>query len=226
LAVGWSRTFLLAFGGWLVASAPHPALAQSGAGLPFIPPVETTRVEAVIGLSINSLGVDVNAPSHCQSFDRPCANERGSSFGGFGLEATVAVNQSDRYATVFVGHVHEHEWHSGQPASRSEWNATKTLLVGSRLQSDWVTARGFSREPSRFFAQAAAGIGTSTATGRHPILQVGGGIDGIVVVPSRYTYQLVDLTLRMSLDYRFPLARGTDLRGMQFGLAIVIGPHR
>ena len=221
------RSFLVTFfGGLIVALAPTPVQAQPGAGLPFIPQVETTRIEAVLGLSVNSLDIDVNAPSQCRAFDRPCRNDKPNSFGGFGLDGTVAVNLSDRYAAVVVGHAHAHEWSSGQPASKSEWNTTRTLLAGSRIQSDWLSGPRLGREPSRFFLQALAGLGNSTATGRHPVAQIGGGVDGMTLVRSRSTNQLVDLTIRLSVDYRIPLAGATDLRGVQFGFAVVLGPHR
>lgn len=221
------RTSLAAFfGGLIVASAPALAHAQPGAGLPFIPQVETTRVEAVLGLSVNSLAIDVNAPSRCRTFDRPCRSDEPNSFGGFGLDATVGVNLSDRYAAVFAGHAHAHEWSSGQPASTSQWNTTRTLLAGSRIQSDWLSGPRIGREPARFFVQALAGVGHSTATGRHPVVQIGGGVDGMSLVRSRSTNQLVDLTIRLSVDYRIPLTSASDLRGVQFGFAVVIGPHR
>ena len=220
------RNLLVACCWVVIALLPRPVQAQSITGLlPFVPQVQTPPIEGAIGLSINSLSVDVNAESECRAFTRPCTNDRASTFGGFGLDGEIAWNRSDRHALVFAAHLQEHGWESGQPASRNEWNATRTVLVGSRIQSDWISGR-FSREPSRVFVQALGGVGHSTATGRHPVVQVGGGIDGIAVVPSRYANRLVDLVLRMSVDYRFPLARDTDLRGVQFGFALVIGPHR
>ena len=203
--------------------APAVASAQPRSAAPL---VETPDVEVALGITVNSLGIDLNAEPNCHRAGRPCVNARPSSFGGFGLDGSLAVRQSSTVSIVSAVHLHSHAWKSGtpRPDSRAEYNSTISLLVGPSLRSGWFVVPGWSDQPSRVFTQVLVGAGNTTASGLQTVMQVGGGIDSIVT-PGPYSRLRHEVTMRMSFDYRFGPGRYSDIGGWQFGLGLVIGPR-
>ena len=67
--------------------APRAACAQHVSGQWLVQPSD---VEFTIGLTINSLNRDVNASPFCSDTGRPCMNDKPETFGGFGLDASLA----------------------------------------------------------------------------------------------------------------------------------------
>jgi len=200
---------------------PRAVFAQQASGQFLVQPSD---VEFTIGLTINSLNRDVNASPFCTTTGRPCTNDKPDTFGGFGLDAALAFNRSETLAIVAGGDIHSHYWTSGQPKTdlKAEDNTTRAIFAGPRINSIWKSYGRGHPEPSRFFAQALVGLSSSSATSARPIVQVGGGVDSLMIGRSRTGG---NFTLRMEADYRFARGATSDLGGYQFLFGLVFGPR-
>lgn len=201
--------------------APRAAFAQRASGQWLVDPSD---VEFTVGITINSLSRDVNASPFCTATGRPCTNDKPSDFGGFGLDAALAFNRSETLAIVAGGDLHTHYWTSGLPKTdlKAEDNTTRAIFVGPRVNSIWKTHGRSDPDPSRFFAQALVGFSASNATSGRPIVQVGGGVDSLLIGRSRTGG---NFTLRMEADYRFAGGSNSDLGGYRFLFGLVFGPR-
>jgi hypothetical protein len=209
----------------LTVLAPRVS-AQSRSGT--MPPVEVEvpRIEGALGLTINSLGTDVNAEPRCAALSLPCTHAKASSWGGFGLDGSAAVNLSRHAAFVGAASAFAHDWDSPQSLARHrpESDPVRSYLAGPRIGSGFSRPRGPNQESDRFFGQLLAGFERSTLFSTRPVVQVGGGVDTHTFV-GRGLRRDHEFMLRMEFDYRIAAGAGEPATGYRFLFGAVFGPR-
>jgi hypothetical protein len=205
--------------GWLTA----PAWAQQRQDVVLSP------VEVALGITINAIFQDVNAAPTCVELSLPCTNAKPSQFGGFGLDLAVARTVRPNVAIVSDVSAFETEWQSPDSLRNhgSEMTRVTSVVLGPRISTDFFYA-GHDPEPGRFFGQLLLGAQASGGGTIRPTVLVGGGTD--VLIPGGHPRgtaagPLVDMTMRMALDYRLTPGAGRNFSGWRFTLGFVLGPH-
>jgi hypothetical protein len=183
--------------------------------------VATPPVEGALTITVNGLAVDVNAAPRCASLGLPCTHEKANTWGGFGVDASVAGRVARRLSIVGAFSASAHNWDSGVSGQPQPVDHVRGYLGGLRIDSGFRRF-GRSRELNRIFGQAMTGVEASTLFASRSVVEISGGADTHGLFRTR-TGTWHELTLRMWVGYR--LAPGDHATGFRFGIGIVFGPR-
>lgn len=188
--------------------------------------VEVPPVEVSVAITINSLGMDVNAPPNCVTLNLPCTHRKSSNWGGFGLAGSLARNVTPHVAVASEVGVSASSWDSweSRQAHRTETNTVRTLLAGPKVSTGFSRPSRHSPEPARFFAQILTGLEVSDVAPARRAVEVGGGVD-VIGRPHGIQQSTHEFTLRLELDYRRTPGGGRNNSGWRSVFGLVIGPR-
>jgi hypothetical protein len=184
--------------------------------------VTTPPIEGALAITVNGLAVDVNARPACVSRGLPCTHDEANTWGGFGVDASVARRLAPRLSIVGAFSASAHNWNSGVSGQPQPVDRVRGYLAGLRIDSGFHRLGWRRREMNRLFGQAMMGGERSTLFGSRPVVEIAGGVDTHDVVRTR-TGAWREATLRMWVGYR--LAPADHATGFRFGVGVVFGPR-
>lgn len=198
-----------------------PAWTQA---LPAPQRAEAAPVEVSLGLSINSLGTDLNARPACVELADPCTHSQSSDWGGFGLDLGVAGAVARHVAVMGAATLSGYSWDSPESAraNRSSSSIVRALLAGPTVRSSFTHPRGRLSESDRVFGEVLFGVEGSTISSPHQVVQASVGVDSRSLLASSPGHAV---TVRLEIGYRASPGLPHPETGLRFFIGAVIGPR-
>lgn len=209
---------------WTVAAMSWIAIPAASAEAGQQLAVEPAPVEMGLGVTINSVGTDVNAPPACLVLEHICTRAQPGKWGGFGADLTVDTAVSRHVAITALASIASFGYDTPESlrAHRTATNVTRVLAIGPTLRTTFTHPAPASLENDRFFVQVLAGIEDSTIFDTRPTVQVGVGVDTYTAVGRTRTHHG---TVRLELSYRFNPGAVYPRGGFRAFFGAVFGPH-
>jgi hypothetical protein len=201
----------------LLLGVSSPARAQK---------VELSPVEFSIGVTINTLLTDLNAPPHCLRLLLPCSHGEAERFSGFGLNLGVARTLGKHLAIAGEVSAFRPDWDVWEPPTglgrASAW--VTSFVVGPRASTEFLL---YGPSHGRFFVHALVGGQTSSVGSIRPTLVIGTGAEGGLYRASRRAARGPSrpLFIRWSVDYRISPGDGRSFSGVRIAVSLMVGPR-